>query len=163
MSKDILDACCGGRMFYFDKSDPRVLFQDIRKAETTLCDGRTFKISPDVVGDFCKMPYADQSFSLVIFDPPHLIKGDGVKNTGWQFFKYGFLPSENWRETLKKGFAECFRVLRDGGFLIFKWCEVDIKVSEILSLTTEKPIIGHKSGKQSKTHWILFQKSMPNA
>jgi len=43
--------------------------------------------------------------------------------------------------------------------LIFKWCEEDIKVSEILSLTTEKPIIGHKSGKQSKTHWILFQKA----
>ncbi len=38
--KPILDACCGGKMFYFDKNDPRVLFQDIRKEETTLCDGR---------------------------------------------------------------------------------------------------------------------------
>lgn len=25
----ILDACCGGKMFYFDKNDPRVLFQDL--------------------------------------------------------------------------------------------------------------------------------------
>ena len=33
--KPILDACCGGKMFYFDKNDPRVLFQDIRKEETT--------------------------------------------------------------------------------------------------------------------------------
>ncbi len=33
----ILDACCGGKMFYFDKNDPRVLFQDIREVETTLC------------------------------------------------------------------------------------------------------------------------------
>lgn len=40
--KPILDACCGGKMFYFDKSDGRVLFQDIRKIKTTLCDGRTF-------------------------------------------------------------------------------------------------------------------------
>ena len=24
--KPILDACCGGKMFYFDKSDGRVLF-----------------------------------------------------------------------------------------------------------------------------------------
>ena len=24
----ILDAFCGGKMFYFDKNDPRVLFQD---------------------------------------------------------------------------------------------------------------------------------------
>lgn len=30
MRKTILDACCGGKMFYFDKHDERVLFQDIR-------------------------------------------------------------------------------------------------------------------------------------
>ena len=36
----ILDACCGGKMFYFDKSDERVLFQDIRSFETTLCLSR---------------------------------------------------------------------------------------------------------------------------
>ena len=29
VNKPILDACCGGKMFYFDKHDPRVLFQDI--------------------------------------------------------------------------------------------------------------------------------------
>ena len=38
----ILDVCCGGKMFYFDKQDSRVLFQDIREFETTLCDGRIF-------------------------------------------------------------------------------------------------------------------------
>lgn len=37
----ILDVCCGGRMFYFDKNDPRVLFQDIREESMTLCDGRS--------------------------------------------------------------------------------------------------------------------------
>ena len=44
----ILDTCCGGKMFYFDKHDDRVLFQDIRKMETTLCDGRHFEFNPDV-------------------------------------------------------------------------------------------------------------------
>lgn len=34
MRKTILDACCGGKMFYFDKHDERVLFQDIRKVST---------------------------------------------------------------------------------------------------------------------------------
>ena len=29
MSKAILDVCCGGRMFYKDKQDERVLFCDI--------------------------------------------------------------------------------------------------------------------------------------
>lgn len=35
-------------MFYFDKHDPRVLFQDIRSKEMTLCDGRKFSVSPDI-------------------------------------------------------------------------------------------------------------------
>ncbi len=34
-----LDICYGGKMFYLDKHDDRVLFQGIRKLETTLCDG----------------------------------------------------------------------------------------------------------------------------
>ena len=59
---------------------------------------------------------------------------------------------------LTKGFTECFRVLKQGGFLIFKWNETDIKVSEILKLTPEKPIFGHISGKRSNTHWICFMK-----
>lgn len=45
----ILDACCGGKMFYFDKHDNRVLFQDIREVETTLCDGRHFEVKPDLM------------------------------------------------------------------------------------------------------------------
>lgn len=43
--KPILDACCGGKMFYFDKHDDRVLFQDIRNIETTLCDGRPVRMN----------------------------------------------------------------------------------------------------------------------
>lgn len=43
--KPILDACCGGKMFYFNKHDDRVLFQDIRKVKTILCDGRPFEVS----------------------------------------------------------------------------------------------------------------------
>ena len=155
--KPILDACCGGKMFYFDKHDSRVLFQDIRKVKTTLCDGR---------------PFPDGSFSMVVFDPPHLVHSRGKKSkmvdmygtlsdktvpTGYQKIKYGALYSD-WREMLTKGFTECFRVLMPGGFLIFKWNETDIKVSEILKLTPEKPIFGHISGKRSNTHWICFMK-----
>ena len=154
MDKQILDVCCGGKMFYFDKNDPRVLFQDIREIETTLCDGRKFAVKPDIIGDFRSMQFADDSFSLVVFDPPHLIK---AALTGWQATKYGILI--DWRNTIRQGFSECFRVLKKNGFLIFKWNEENVPVSKILELTEYKPILGHKSGKQSKTHWILFQKS----
>ena len=154
----ILDACCGGKMFYFDKEDSRVLFQDIRSIETTLCDGRHFEVKPDVLGDFRSMQYADGSFSLVVFDPPHLkYTGSKTELNGWQMTKYGHLDGD-WRDTLAKGFSECFRVLKDGGFLIFKWNETDIPVNKILALTDHKPILGHRVGKLNKTHWILFMK-----
>ena len=160
INKPILDTCCGGKMFYFDKNDPRVLFQDIRCEEITLCDGRKFSVAPDVVGDFTSMDFPDNKFSMVVFDPPHLRwwgKDPEKKPTGFQQTKYGTLRAD-WKETLAKGFAECFRVLRPGGFLIFKWNEHDIKVSTILKLTDQKPIFGHKSGKRANTHWICFMK-----
>ena len=137
-------------MFYFDKHDDRVLFQDIRKLETTLCDGRHFEVNPDVQADFTNMPYPANSFRMVVFDPPHLLRSiencktchiynePSPKNkaTGYQMIKYGALGNADWKEVLRKGFAECFRVLMPGGFLIFKWNETDIKVSEILKLTS---------------------------
>lgn len=156
--KPILDACCGGKMFYFNKEDDRVLFQDIRDFNTTLCDGRAFSIHPDVVADFTDMPYPDESFTMVVFDPPHLkYSGDKKQLKGWQMIKYGHL-SCGWKDNIRKGFAECFRVLKCGGFLIFKWNETDIKVSDILKLTPVKPIFGHISGKRANTHWICFMK-----
>ena len=155
----ILDPCCGGKMFYFDKNDPRVLFCDKRKNDYTLCDGRTFTVSPDMLIDFTDMPFEDESFRMVVFDPPHLkYTGSKKEAENWQMVKYGYLPSHGWKEILQKGFSECFRVLMPDGFLIFKWNETDIKVSEILKLTPFKPIFGHISGKRANTHWLCFIK-----
>lgn len=153
--KKILDACCGSRMFWFDKSNEDVLFMDIRMEDHVLCDGRDLKISPDVVADFRAMPFYNDSFRLVIFDPPHI---ENLGPESWMGKKYGRLTAD-WKEDLKKGFEECFRVLEPFGILIFKWNEDRIKVSEILKLTHRKPLIGHKSGKQQKTHWITFIKN----
>lgn len=60
----VFDPCCGGRMCYFDKHDSRVLFSDIRREAHTLCDGRVFTVSPDVIADFRKLPYPDAIFLL---------------------------------------------------------------------------------------------------
>ena len=73
-------------------------------------------------------------------------------------FSYGSLDRDTWREDTAKGFAECFRVLKTNGTLIFKWNEVDIPLKEILTLTNEKPLYGHRSGKKSNTHWVAFIK-----
>ena len=40
----VLDACCGSRMFYFDKDNKDVIFADNRELEATLCDGRALLV-----------------------------------------------------------------------------------------------------------------------
>jgi SAM-dependent methyltransferase len=158
--RPVLDACCGSRMFWFDRKDSRAVFVDKRRERHTLPDvsskggSRELVIAPDYQADFTDLPFPDGSFALVVFDPPHFERNGA---TGWVGLKYGTLKGE-WREELRKGFAECFRVLRSEGVLIFKWCEDEIPVSQILALTPEKPLFGHRSGKQQKTHWIAFLK-----
>jgi len=100
------------------------------------------------------LPYPDETFRLVAFDPPHLVQA-GPRS--WLAAKYGKL-SENWREDLRKGFAECFRVLASDGVLIFKWNETQVTVREVLALTPVQPLFGHPTGRKGLTHWMVFMK-----
>lgn len=138
-------------MFWFDKNHPAAVFMDNRQLKDTLCDGRTLEIKPDVLADFRAIPYPDNSFYLVVFDPPHL------KNAGknsWLGKKYGILEP-TWREDIKQGFAEGMRVLKPFGTLVFKWNEDQIKLKEIMPLFSRRPLFGHKS---NKTHFLVFMK-----
>ena len=150
----VLDPCSGSRMFWNDRKNPDVVFGDIRDEEHILCDGRSLKIHPDIIMDFTDIPFPDGHFKLVVFDPPHL-KTAGGKS--WLAKKYGKL-SADWREDIKKGFSECFRVLDADGTLIFKWNETQIKVKEVLCLTDIQPLFGHLTGRQGFTHWYVFMK-----
>jgi ubiquinone/menaquinone biosynthesis C-methylase UbiE len=150
----ILDACCGGRMMWFDKNDARALFLDNREETWEIGGGHLpFRIQPDVLGDFTALPFPAESFTLVVFDPPHILRQEA---RGWITRKYGVLNGE-WREMLRQGFAECFRVLKPGGTLIFKWSDSNVSLPEILRLTNEKPLFGTRTGKL--THWVAFFKS----
>ena len=153
----VLDACCGPRMMWFDKSDHRALFVD-KRCEDLVADTRegrrSIVISPDQIADFTRLPFQDSTFSLVVFDPPHTFAGPN----GWTAKKYGRLP-QNWREEISDGFSECFRVLCPLGTLIFKWNEHRVPVSTVLSLTPEKPLFGQRCGTTAKTHWIVFMKA----
>ena len=140
-----------GKMFWFKKSRDDTVYMDNRKLEGTLCDGRKLEIKPDVIGDFRNIPFPDNIFKLVVFDPPHLVR---VGASSWLAKKYGQL-SLNWQEDLKQGFKECFRVLEVNGILVFKWNEEQIKLNEILKLTDVKPLFGNK---RAKTHWLIFMK-----
>ena len=159
----VLDACCGSRMFWFDKRDGRALYVDKRRETVTMPDQtresgtRTWVIDPDHLADFTNLPFPDNTFACVIFDPPHRV---AKTMTGNLLMFYGILNGE-WRDMLRRGFAECFRVLRPEGTLVFKWCESDVPLREILALTPEKPLIGNRKAATAKTHWVLFLK--PNA
>lgn len=160
MNATILDPCCGSRMFWFDRDDGRAVFGDNRHETHTLKDrsskggSRQLVIAPDAVMDFRALPFPDNRFHLVVFDPPHLIRNG---KSGWLAKKYGKLGAD-WREDIRAGFAECFRVLRPNGSLIFKWNEHEVKVSELLKLTDQKPLFGNRCGKTAKSHWIVFMK-----
>lgn len=148
-------------MMYFDKSDDRVLSQDIRvvKRHKIKSNGSYFGVEPDIVGDFTKMQFHDNRFSLVIFDPPHLRCG----TTSFMYYKYGTLDA-NWKETIRNGFSECFRVLRPNGTLIFKWCDSYKSLKDVLCLTPYRPIFSHKTISRSGakyTYFVVFVKDMP--
>lgn len=147
----ILDACCGSRMFWFDKQHEDVVYMDNRELTDTLCDGRTLEVKPDIVADFRNMPFDDESFYLVVFDPPHLLKAG---EDSWLAKKYGKLD-ELWQFDLSQGFNECMRVLKPNGILIFKWNEDQIKLEDVLKCFGQKPLFGNK---RSKTHWLVFMK-----
>ena len=151
----ILDMCCGSRMFWLDKQDSRAVFSDVRSESHTLSDGRLLNIAPDVIADFRNLPFPADTFAQVVFDPPHL---DRAGENGWMRKKYGALNKETWRDDIRAGFAEAFRVLRPRGTLIFKWNETQIPVSQVIALTDQKPTIWQRTGKGDKTHWILFLK-----
>lgn len=156
MNKLILDACCGSRMFWFDKTNPQVLFADIRTETHTLCDGRQLNIAPDIEIDFTQMPFEDNTFQIVVMDPPHMKKLG--KNT-WMAQKYGvLLPS--WETDIRAGTNECMRVLKPGGTFIFKWNEAQVTLNQVLACIEYKPLFGHVTGKHGKTIWLCFMKDI---
>ena len=153
VEKYILDACCGGRQFWYDKQNAGTIYMDARKLSATLCDGRRLIIAPDIVADFRNMPFPANNFNLIVFDPPHLIN---VGRKSWLFAKYGAL-TPLWAHDLKKGMEECFRVLKPCGTLVFKWSENHIKLTELLkAIAPCRPIFGNKTG--GRAVWLVFTK-----
>ena len=157
--KFILNACCGSRMFWFNKKHPNTIFIDNRKYDKGFIDNRPNReLHPDRIMDFRDLKFPSKSFKLVVMDPPHLIaKKDGCRMTR----TYGVLNKETWREDIKKGFDECMRVLEDYGILIFKWNDASVKRKELLEVLDKKYLFGHPNGSKIPTHWFCFMK-IPN-
>ena len=122
--KMILDVTCGDRTIWFQKNEPHTIYCDKRREEwegdfgkTLRADGkqkhRHLVIDPDVQCDFTRLPFADDYFSLVVFDPPHV---ENLTESSWIRKSYGTLEGD-WKPMIRQGFTECMRVLREGGCL----------------------------------------------
>jgi len=162
---EILDATCGGRSIWLpdQKENDRTLFIDKREREPgfTGQEGRTYSVEPDEVQDFRDLPYGDEAFSLVVFDPPHLMRDDGMEQlTGYITKSYGALHAETWQSDLRAGFEELWRVLEPSGTLVFKFADNAVDFSKVLELAPRSPLFGTTTKKNSKceNRWFVFHK-----
>jgi len=165
MSYEILDACCGGRMWWWDKAHPLALYMDKRRVPQgasemlTTKDGKRhaspgWACEPDVIGDFRAMPFEDDAFQLVLFDPPHNVRDEPLGVNG---LMYGALPAGSEQDDLARGFAECWRVLAAGGTLIFKWAG---KIDRVRPHFPVAPAVGTRSPRGLQTWWLVFYKPL---
>jgi hypothetical protein len=152
--KFILDATAGHRRMWENKHHPNTLYIDQRP-----------EVNRDEVRDFRDLPYSDESFNLIVFDPPHdiRVKPSDVNSRFIQDFWY--LTPESWQSDVKRGLAECWRCLKPMGVLIFKWNTMCKKESSVIPLFPAKPLFyqitkGNITAKksESKTLWFCFMK-----
>ena len=161
--KKILDVTCGDRTMWFQKKHPSAIYCDKRREEWEGVFGTTQKrrhlvIDPDVQCDFTCLPFEDNSFPLVVFDPPHI---KNLSDHSWMKKSYGSL-SDGWEQMLHDGFAECMRVLKPDGVLVFKWSDISISTRDAINAFGQEPLFGHRSGKKMNTHWLCFMKENNN-
>ena len=83
MDTKILDVTCGSRTMWFNKNHPAAIYTDKRAEELKDVwksgNGQSERhcvIAPDVRCDFTDLPFEDNSFALVVFDPPTFAKSE---------------------------------------------------------------------------------------
>ena len=161
----ILDVTCSDRTIWFQKHEPHTIYCDKRREEWDGMFGKTLNkdgkqkrrhlvIDPDIQCDFTNLPFEDESFALVVFDPPHILN---LNETSWMRKAYGSLD-DNWRDLIHDGFTECMRVLKPDGVLVFKWSDISISTRDVIKAIGQEPLFGHRSGKKMNTHWMCFMK-----
>lgn len=100
----------------------------------------------DLLADFRHLPYRDETFDAVVFDPPY---GQGStsprKGSLAKCYNLGVVPHINGTKDLyKTGIWECHKVLKDRGILI-------VKVQDMVN-----------NGKQHRISYLVYQLCVQN-
>ena len=156
----ILDATCGAKQMWYQKNHPFVTYMDKRKGKVFYQYPNSnkkykLKFNPDIQCEWEDMPFPDEYFDMVIFDPPHILQ---KKESGCLAMKYSVLNPKTWKVDLKVGINQCFRVLKKNGTFILKWDECCMDLSDIIKLFPYPPLFGTRTGKNNKNIWLLFLK-----
>lgn len=146
----ILDATCGERGIWFNKNHPLATYIDVRP-----------EVRPDVVMDCTKTNFPDQEFNLIVFNPPHQSYSKNAKGIFAE--KYGRFNAQEIRDLVADAFIEFKRILKDNGFVLFKWNNHDQKLNKILGLIKDfEPLFGQKVSMRTKhssqTYWLCLIK-----
>lgn len=165
MSKTVLDATTGGKhIWHADHKDAdRVVFTDRRAVpEGEIEQQPNWSVRPDVKADYRHLPFKDDSFDLVCFDPPHRVSDGGMETiSGIIETKYGALHAESWQADLRDAFVELWRVLNPGGTLTMKWNDAMREDASVLEQLPESPLYGTNTEKDSTaTSWWVFHKDV---
>lgn len=121
--------------FYCDDSAPKILDATVNKGRIWGSGKSRYKyvgmdidpsVKPDVVGDNTNMPFENESWDIVVYDPPHC--GDQGKSDTEFAKKYGTgmtskNPNGKWgslAHTYPPFLAEANRVLKPKGLLLVK-------------------------------------------
>lgn len=144
---------------------------------------------PDVVGDNTAMPFEDESYDVIVYDPPHIPNqgDDGWKDFGTRFGlgpKASLEQGYNFSHTFPPFCKEAHRVLRKNGVLFckladyvhghrFQWAHVEfINAAVAVGFTACDCIVKIRKGpimdpRWKKAHharrhhcyWLVFRKS----
>jgi len=145
----ILDATAGKRGIWYDKKNDETVYMDIRK-----------EVEPDIVADVKHLPFKDQIFDLVIFDPPHANFSENAQMSE----RYGYFTTRQITAAIKKGAIEFNRVLNGNGMVLFKWNTHSQRLRRVIAFFEPnfKPLFGQKVAYKlkhaSSTYWVCLKR-----
>ena len=157
----ILDATCGFKSTWFEKNiHDGVVYIDHRVMKPLkLPNGRNWEILPDIKAKWQALPFRDNVFSCIYFDPPQIFAKRKKKETMVMKITYDVLDPWTWRETIRKAFFEFMRVLKPDGVIVLKWNETGKSLDEFLDCCPLKPMFGTPTNHNSRhlTFFVVFK------
>ncbi len=155
----------GCRSIWFDKEHPDCLYVDRRplivptQKRGDKLDVSTLAWTPDIVADNSALPFRDNLFSLIVYDPPHR----GFTADSNMGRRYGPTSWDELRGSVRAAAKESHRVAEPGALFAMKWNDVHLSMDTVLGLMFSywRALVGHSmigTNAQSITRWVLLKR-----